>query len=204
VAGVSGARNADLAYACEAHVLKLLRTIRLDPSDTLVFDRAAEPGEWAISGAFIFSSVDPETLSGKTRAAFRSGLLGVQSFGWSTLAQVVNVSETEYRIVIEMLVNQFLERLGAPDIASASTAAQEEVAFAASLCDHPANTLIAVQRVFEDGAIRESFRMIAPRADSEAMRVFSFVEVEGDEVQQPDEEVDLIELAKGKATRDER
>ena len=33
--------------------MKLLRTIRLDPSDTFVFERAAEPGEWAVSGAFM-------------------------------------------------------------------------------------------------------------------------------------------------------
>jgi len=31
--------------------MKLLRTIRLDPSDKFVFDEAAEPGEWAVSGA---------------------------------------------------------------------------------------------------------------------------------------------------------
>jgi len=34
--------------------MKLIRTIRLDPSDTFVFERAAEPGEWAVSGAFAF------------------------------------------------------------------------------------------------------------------------------------------------------
>ena len=32
--------------------MKLLRTIRLDPSDTFVFEMPAEPGEWAVSGAF--------------------------------------------------------------------------------------------------------------------------------------------------------
>jgi len=31
--------------------MKLLRTIALDPSDTFVFDVAAEPGDWAVSGA---------------------------------------------------------------------------------------------------------------------------------------------------------
>ncbi len=35
-------------------VVNLLRTIRLDASDTFVFDGAAEPGEWAVSGAFVF------------------------------------------------------------------------------------------------------------------------------------------------------
>ncbi|MES1154798.1 MAG: DUF6505 family protein, partial [Pseudorhodoplanes sp.] len=45
--------------------MKLLRTIRLDPSDTFVFERAAEPGEWAVSGAFVFSDIDPAALQGK-------------------------------------------------------------------------------------------------------------------------------------------
>jgi hypothetical protein len=34
--------------------VKLLRTVRLDASDTFVFGAAAEPGEWAVSGAFVF------------------------------------------------------------------------------------------------------------------------------------------------------
>ena len=39
--------------------MKLLRTIRLDASDTFVFDPPAEPGEWAVSGAFVFWGGDP-------------------------------------------------------------------------------------------------------------------------------------------------
>ena len=77
--------------------MKLLRTIRLDPSDTFVFERAAEPGEWAVSGAFIFADADPETLPGKPRAAFRSGFLGVPSLGWSTLVQIVEADAAELR-----------------------------------------------------------------------------------------------------------
>jgi Family of unknown function (DUF6505) len=65
--------------------MKLLRTIRLDTSDTFVFDISAEPGEWAVSGTFAFWSRDPAKLEGKTRTAFRSGFLGVSSLGWSTL-----------------------------------------------------------------------------------------------------------------------
>src|ERR1700722_1753902 len=71
--------------------VKLLKTVRADPSDTFVFDKAAEPGEWAVSGAFMFANLDPATLTGKSRAAFRGGFLGVDSFGWSTLAQIVEV-----------------------------------------------------------------------------------------------------------------
>ncbi len=56
-----------------AHV-KLIRTIRLDPSDTFVFERAAEPGEWAVSGAFVFWNADVAKLEGKARSAFRGGV----------------------------------------------------------------------------------------------------------------------------------
>ena len=66
--------------------MKLLRTIRLDASDTFVFDVPAEAGDWAVSGAFVFWDKDAANLAGKARAAFRSGFLGVKSLGWSTLA----------------------------------------------------------------------------------------------------------------------
>ena len=38
--------------------LKLMRVLRLDPSDTFVFPRAAEPGEWAVAGSFLFADAD--------------------------------------------------------------------------------------------------------------------------------------------------
>ena len=180
--------------------MMLLRTIQLDPSDTLVFERAAEPGEWAVSGAFMFAGVDPDTLNGKARAAFRNGFLGVQSFGWSTLTQIVEVTEIQYKIVIEALTNQFRERLGAPDLAAASAAAEEELAFVTSLCDRPKDTLIAVNRTFEDGAIRESFRSLHMPGERLPMRAFSFLEVEGED--EPAEEVNLVDLANGERKRD--
>ena len=160
--------------------LKLMRTIRLDPSDTFVFERAAEPGEWAVSGAFMFADADPQTLSGKPRAAFRSGFLGVPSLGWSTLVQIVEVDEADRAALVGMLAKQLHERLGAPDLAAARAASEEEVAFAASLCDHPLDTLIAVRRTFEDSAIREAFRTLHPRGTRKPMRAFSLVEVEGE------------------------
>ena len=68
--------------------MKLLRTIRLDPSDTFVFDQPATPGEWAVSGSFVFWNADIASLAAKERAAFRAGFLGVETLGWSTLVQV--------------------------------------------------------------------------------------------------------------------
>ena len=177
--------------------MRLLRTIRLDPSDTFVFDRAAEPGEWAVSGAFMFSGVDPAALTGKARAEFRAGLLGIASFGWSTLAQIVEASEQDRAAIVEHLAQQLVAHCGAPGLAEARAAAEEEVAFAASLCDHPRDTLVAVRRTFEDGAIREAFRTLHPRGTRKPMRAFSFLEVESEE-EPPEEDVNLLALAKGK------
>src|SRR5258708_40118249 len=90
--------------------MKLLRTIRLDPSDTFVFERAAEPGEWAVSGAFMFADADPDALDGKPRAAFRGGFLGVASFGWSTLVEIVEASQGDRAPVVELLGRALDER----------------------------------------------------------------------------------------------
>jgi hypothetical protein len=176
--------------------VKLLRTIRLDPSDTFVFEHAADPGEWAVSGAFMFADADPDALAGKSRAAFRGGFLGVASLGWSTLVQIVEATQEDRDRLVDTLGRQLRERLGAPDFAAARAAAEEEVAFAASLCDHPRDTLVAVRRTFEDGAIREAFRTLHPRGTRKPMRAFSFLEVESEE--EPREDVNLLALAKGK------
>jgi phenylpyruvate tautomerase PptA (4-oxalocrotonate tautomerase family) len=173
--------------------VKLIRTIRLDPSDTFVFERAAEPGEWAVSGAFAFWNQDTEKLAGKARSAFRGAFLGVESLGWSTLVQIVEASEADRAAVVETLTRHLVAQFGAPDVATARAAAQEEVAFAASLCGHPAGTLIAVHRTFENGEVREAFRTLHPRGDKKPMRAFSFLEVEGDE--EAGDEIDLVSLA---------
>jgi hypothetical protein len=192
-------RNRAVRNSDETDMLKLPRTIRLDPSDTFVFERAAEPGEWAVSGAFAFWNQDPATLAQKQRVALRSGFLGIESLGWSTLAIVTEATEAERLAMVARLAEQLSEKFGAPDLAAARGAAEEEVAFAASLCDHPAQTLLAVQRSIEHGEIRERFRTLKPRevaGDGDRLhahaRAFTFHEVEGDD--EPAEEVDLLGL----------
>ena len=174
-------------------MIKLLRTIQLDPSDTFVFERAAAPGEWAVSGAFVFWNEDVAALHGKARAAFRGGFLGVELLGWSTLVQVVEASEQDRLAVIERLAQQLVEHFGAPDISAARTAAEEEVAFATSLCNPPKDLLIAVHRTFEGGETREAFRTLHDRGGPKPLRAFSFLEVEGEE--EPADEVDLVAIA---------
>ena len=176
--------------------MKLLRTIRLDPSDTFVFDRAAEPGEWAVPGAFMFWNQDPATFEGKERAAFRSGFLGVQTLGWSTLVQIVEASDDHRLAAIDTLARHLVADFGAPSVEDAMAAADEEFTFAASLCEHPTDMLVAVHRSFEDGEIRETFRTLRPRGERKPMRAFSFLEVEGEEG--PGETVDLAKLGQDK------
>jgi hypothetical protein len=172
--------------------VKLLRTLRLDPSDTLIFLSAASPGEWAIPGTFAFTDGNPEALQGKALAAFRGGFLGLPSLGWSTLAQIVTADENDRDAAIELLAQCMREHFGAPDKATAREAAVAEIDFAISLCDHPPGTVIALHRTSEAGSIRERFR----RLDRSAVRsceAFSFG-VETPEV--PAEEIDLAALAR--------
>ncbi len=177
--------------------MKLLRTIRLDPSDTFVFEHAAEPGEWAVSGAFVFWDADPSALEGKVRAAFRAGFLGVDSLGRSTLVQIVEARESDRAALVDLLARRLIEEFGAPGIAEARAAAEEEVAFAASLCNHPVDTLVAVHRSHEGGEIRETFRTLRPRNGPKPLRAFSFLEVEGED-QADEDAVDLVGLANGR------
>jgi hypothetical protein len=189
-------------------MLKLPRTIRLDPSDTFVFERVAEPGEWAVSGAFVFWNRDPAGLGQKQRVALRSGFLGIDSLGWSTLAIVTEATAADRQAMVERLASQFLERFGAPDREAARLAAEEEVAFAVSLCDHAPQTLLAVQRSVESNEIRERFRTLKPRETAAGAdrlhayaRAFTFHEVEGEV--EPAEAVDLLGLIRtGRVTTD--
>lgn len=175
--------------------MKFLRTIRLDPSDTFVFARAAEPGEWAVPGGFEFWGRDIARLEGKERTAFRAGFLGVASLGRSTLVQVVNATDAEHAAAVENLAEQLCAHFNAPDIEVARTAAREEFAFAASLADHALETLIAVHRGVEDGEMREQFRTLHRREGAPPARAFAFLDVEGED--EPEERVDLASLAVG-------
>jgi hypothetical protein len=174
--------------------LKLPRTIRLDPSDTFVYSRAAEPGEWAVTGTFLFFDTDFESLAGKERIAFRAGLLGIDSFGWSTLAVVTEASAEDRAAAVNRLAEQLVAHCGAPDLETARPAAEEEIAFAQSLCDLPPNTMLAVHRGRERAGIRESFRTLRPKTSRlDVATAFRVIEI--DEEDGLAEELDIRALA---------
>ncbi len=146
--------------------LKLPRTIRLDASDEAVFERAAEPGEWAVAGGFAFLDTDPTGLAGKRRQAFVSGFLGTETCGWSTFVVVATADAAAEAAMVERLAALFVAAHGAPDLEAARPVARQEVELMAGLCrDHAPGTLLAITRSVdaEDG-IRESFRAVDRRA----------------------------------------
>lgn len=146
---------------------RLPRTIRLDPSDRVVFAHAAEPGEWAVPGTFLFAGRPVADLTRKEQIAFRSGFLGIASFGYSTLVTVTPCRPDERAAAVAALAQQFVTHLGAPDVATALPAAEEEIALAEDLCrGHAEGTLIALARTDEGGAIRERFRTLKPRDET--------------------------------------
>lgn len=174
--------------------IKLPRTIRLDPSDTFVYSRAAEPGEWAVTGTFLFFGADVGALAGKERQAFRAGFLGVESFGWSTLVVVSEATAEEREAAVERLAEQLVAQCGAPGMTAARPAAEEEIAFIQSLCDHPPNTLLALNRTSEAAGVRETFRTLHRKvARLDPASAFRMIEVE--EEDEVAEEVDIRRLA---------
>ncbi len=72
----------------------------------------------------MFWDGDPATLDGKARAAFRSGFLGLGSFGWSTLARWRRRARPSARRRSRRWRGISSTQHGAPDIEAARAAAQ--------------------------------------------------------------------------------
>ena len=159
--------------------MRFPRTVRFDISDTRIYETAAAPDEWAVSGAFVFAAADPETLGGKQRQAFVRGFLGTASFGWSTFVAVAEISEAEFEQVVLALAGHAVDRYGAPDVEAALPAAREEADFAAGLCDHKVNTVLCVERDVGDEGIVERFRVVEPPREPAHARIWTLVEDDG-------------------------
>jgi Family of unknown function (DUF6505) len=155
--------------------MKFPRCVRLDGSDQLVFAKAAPPGEWAVPGGLVFDGCDPDALDRKNRLAFHSGWLGTESFGWSTLAEVAEITEAEFFQAVERLARHFVETLGAPDLTAALPVARDEADYAAGLCEHPPHTLLALEREIGPDGIVERFRVIVPERAKDHAKIWDVV-----------------------------
>jgi len=158
--------------------MKFLQTIRFDPSDIQVFDLAAEPGEWAISGGFWFSQLDQDELKGKVKQAFSNGFLSLQNFGFSTFASVADITQAELDQITENLANKLVSKFGAPSHNAAVNAATIEVDYIKDMChDVLVNSVFAVRRELdENGELRESFSLVEVPKEPVHTRVWEIVE----------------------------
>jgi Family of unknown function (DUF6505) len=185
---------------------KLLRAIRLDASDTFVFERAASPNEWVVSGSFLFWDQEVGGLTGRAKSAFRSGLLGLGTFGWTTLAVVVDATDEEREAALVALSTYLMAEQGAPDMAAARAAAEDEIAFAASLAQHPVQTLVAVHRTLTmDGEISEQFRTFhaadAKQATAQPCSAGAFAVVEDGEEEHLGDHFDLAGAVRAQSAK---
>jgi len=158
--------------------VKFPRTVRLDVSDANAFPLAAEPGEWAVTGTFAFADAGPETLSAKEQLAFKNGWLGTGTFGRATFVQVAVISEPELDDVVRCLARHLFEAYGAPDMLAATEAARAEALDTADVCDHPAGTLLGVEREFTGEGVSEKIRVIEPQGEGAHARIWSVVDDE--------------------------
>ncbi len=156
--------------------MKFPRTIRLDISDANAFPLAAEPEDWAVTGTFAFADTDPATMTNKEQLAFRNGWLGTESFGRSTFVQVAVIPDNEFEDVVRKLAARLFERYGAPDMLVAADAAREEAEYTASLCDHSAGTMLAIERDFSDEGVTEKIRVIPAQGEGAHAKIWSVVE----------------------------
>lgn len=164
--------------------LRALRILQLDESDRQVYNPVAAAGELVVPGAFMFTfaETDPAALEGPDLQAFRSGFLGVDSFGWGTLVAVGDATAEDREYLLERLTTLFLERFGAPSADAAREQAEEELGFADHLCQQPLNTILSVERSLDSaGGVREQFRTHRQEASWEGQHpVFSIVPDEDD------------------------
>jgi Family of unknown function (DUF6505) len=138
----SGSALLDPADLIDRPCMKLLKTIRFDASDERVFDLAAAPEEWAVSGAFAFTGTAPNSLTG-----IANGFLGLPSLGRSTFTTVADATAADIGQIEQVLTGHFISACLASDEAAARFAAAEETSLVRELCrDVPINAVFTVRR----------------------------------------------------------
>lgn len=152
--------------------MHLAKTMRFDISDTKIFPTPAEPGEWAITGTFSYIDVDYEHLSSKEKIAYKSGWLGLGSFGRSTLVCVTVINDFEFQKIISQLAEYIFDEFKAPSMLEALDAAHDEISDMSVLCEHPIGTLLAIGRQFDDMGIKEQVLKVQNQNDENHARIW--------------------------------
>ena len=130
---------------------------------------------------FVFWNEDPRHSKARRARPF-AAVFSARSLGWSTLVQIVEAMTGSDQAEAEDAGATTDDDFGAPNVMPARSRRKEEVAFRGIAVHHPAqDTLVAVHRTTEDGAVHETFRTLRPRNGPKPLRAFSFLEVEGDD-----------------------
>jgi len=160
--------------------VKFPRTVQFDISDKNTFPVVAEPEEWALTGTFAFADSEPQQLSNKEQLAFRNGWLGIGSFGFSTFVVVAEITQDQFETVISRIAGHLFEHYEAPDMLAAAKAARIEADYAANLCHHPLETILAIDREFTEEGIRERVRVISKQTDTMHAKIWAVVNDDGE------------------------
>jgi hypothetical protein len=155
--------------------MHLAKTMRLDISDTKIFPSAAETGEWAITGTFAYVDVDYSCLNSKEKIAYKSGWLGLGSFGRSTLVCVTIIEDFEYQQIIRQLSEYIFSHFEGPSMLEALDAARHEIHDMVSLCNHPTGTLLAIGREVDEIGVTEQVRRTQSSNDQNHARIWEIV-----------------------------
>jgi len=127
--------------------MRFLRAVRLDESDARVLSEegAAQDGEWLVSGGY--AVCDLARGHRTARCHCDSTFVAAGSGRRCTIAEVVEIEASEYERVKALLVQYFLETLGAPSLEAATAAAEDECAYTADLAaGFPPEVWITVKR----------------------------------------------------------
>jgi hypothetical protein len=116
-------------------------------------------GEWAVTGGFRFAHRDPATLRAAEMETFKHGWLGLETFGDGRVVEVAELAPAEYEALTRRLAAYYVAEHGVANIHEAMEAAEQEMAFAASLCSHPLKTALALDREFNEQGLIEIARL---------------------------------------------
>lgn len=158
--------------------MKFLKTIQFDPSDTFVFENAALPDEWAISGGFLFAGAKEGNLKGKVKQAFSNGFLSAENFGHTTFSSVAEINNEDLENLKTDLAQRFFDELNAPSIEEAKAVSEAEIKFVLDMCDGVAiNSIFTVHRFFDElDEIKEEFRIVDAPGEKLHTRIWEVVE----------------------------
>jgi hypothetical protein len=115
---------------------KLLRAVRLDDSDQHVFRAcgAATDGEWVVTGGYAVCDFAHRPRC-EPSCHCESSFVALQSRARCSIAEVVEVSESDLETQVEALAWHLVKAWGAPTWEDARRVAEEEVRHTAEVCE---------------------------------------------------------------------